>query len=264
MKKANRIIAIIGAGNMGASIAKSLVSITENCEIRISDVSEEKLNNLRLHFPNLVVSTSNVHIAKDAHIIVLAVKPWLVQVVSDEIVSVLDVQKQCIVSIAAGVDLYALQQYFGEKSLLFRAIPNIAVEVLQGVTAISTHETDTTYLEEVVNLFALLGSVYVVPEAQLNAYMSLSSCGIAYAFRYVRAAMQAAVEMGIPSDDAREVVIQTLLGAAATLSQTQIHPEEAIDKVTTPAGITIRGLNAMEANGFTHAVIQGLKASFLS
>ncbi|MEI8087908.1 MAG: pyrroline-5-carboxylate reductase dimerization domain-containing protein, partial [Paludibacter sp.] len=108
-----------------------------------------------------------------------------------------------------------------------------------------------------------LGKAFLVPETQLNAFMSLSSCGIAYAFRYIRAAMEGGVEMGIYPNVAKEVVIQTLRGAIDLLEANESHPEVEIDKVTTPGGITIKGLNEMEAYGFTNAVIKGLKASHL-
>jgi pyrroline-5-carboxylate reductase len=108
-----------------------------------------------------------------------------------------------------------------------------------------------------------LGKAFLVPEAQLNAFMSLSSCGIAYAFRYIRAAMEGGVEMGIYPGVAKDVVIQTLRGAIDLLEANASHPEMEIDKVTTPGGITIKGLNEMEAHGFTNAVIKGLKASHL-
>jgi pyrroline-5-carboxylate reductase len=110
-------------------------------------------------------------------------------------------------------------------------------------------------------IFEELGRVFFFPESQLNSFMSLASCGIAYAFRYIRAAMEGGVEMGIPAQTAKEVVVQTLRGAIELIESNNTHPEVEIDKVTTPGGITIKGLNEMEANGFTNAVIKGLKAS---
>jgi pyrroline-5-carboxylate reductase len=114
-----------------------------------------------------------------------------------------------------------------------------------------------------MNIFNELGKSYFVPETQLNSLMSLSSCGIAYAFRYIRAATEGGVEMGIYPDVAKQVVLQTLRGAIELLEKNNTHPEAEIDKVTTPGGITIKGLNEMEANGFTNSVIKGLKASLI-
>ena len=116
-------------------------------------------------------------------------------------------------------------------------------------------------MANVVGIFEALGEVAVVEEKLLPAATALCSCGIAYAFRYIRAAVEGAVELGISPDDALHYVLQTLNGASALLEKEKIHPEAAIDLVTTPGGITIKGLNAMEANGFSAAVIAGIKAS---
>lgn len=115
--------------------------------------------------------------------------------------------------------------------------------------------------QEMSSIFEPLGMVMDVPEKQFEGCMALASCGIAYALRYVRAAMEGGIELGIPPLMGQTIVAQTIKGAAELLLQTGNHPEAEIDKVTTPGGITIKGLNAMEANGFTHAVIEGLKAS---
>jgi len=263
MEKRDYVVAIIGAGNMGGAMAKGFSYVEDGIAVRISDVSAEKLAEITAENPEIVVSTSNTQIIAEADIVILAVKPWLIPIVAGEIKDSLNFSEQIIVSVAAGVNLDQLHELFAEDALIFRAIPNTAVEVFEGVTALSTRVEDEEIQDAVTELFEELGQVFVVPETQLNAYMSLASCGIAYAFRYVRAAMQGAVEMGIPSDQAIEVIIQTLKGAAETLYVNVSHPEAEIDKVTTPGGITIKGLNAMEAHGFSNAVIQGLKASHL-
>jgi pyrroline-5-carboxylate reductase len=141
--------------------------------------------------------------------------------------------------------------------------PNTAIEVSESVSTVSGSNVSKDQEILISELFGELGKVFIVPENQLNAFMSLSSCGIAYAFRYIRAAMEAGVEMGVYPQTAKEVVLQTLKGAVALLEKTNAHPEAEIDKVTTPGGITIRGLNEMEAQGFSNAVIKGLKASKL-
>jgi pyrroline-5-carboxylate reductase len=263
MEKNNYIVAIIGAGNMGGAIAKGFSYVDEGIEVRLSDISAEKLDGITVENPEIAVSTSNTQILADADIVILAVKPWLIASVAEEIKPFLNLSEQIIVSVAAGVNLDQLHELIGSDAIIYRAIPNTAVEVFEGVTAISSRQKDEEINQTVTELFEELGQVFFVPETQLNAYMSLASCGIAYAFRYVRAAMQGAVEMGIPSAQALEVIIQTLKGAAETLYINDSHPEAEIDKVTTPGGITIKGLNAMEAHGFSNAVIQGLKASHL-
>lgn len=114
---------------------------------------------------------------------------------------------------------------------------------------------------EVLNMFNQLGLAIAVPENMMGAFTSVSSCGIAYALRFVRAMAQGAVELGVKPDQAHEVVAQTMIGAAQLILQNKSNPESEIDKVTTPGGWTIKGLNAMEANGFSNAVIQGVKAN---
>ncbi|HZK69286.1 MAG TPA: pyrroline-5-carboxylate reductase dimerization domain-containing protein, partial [Paludibacter sp.] len=188
---------------------------------------------------------------------------WLVEVIAEEIENKINYNKQIIVSIAAGVDFGKMVELFDKQATIFRVIPNTAIDVLQSVSTISSFNAKKDQEELVVAMFAELGKAFLVPEAQLNAFMSLSSCGIAYAFRYIRAAMEGGVEMGIYPGVAKDVVIQTLRGAIDLLEANASHPEVEIDKVTTPGGITIKGLNEMEAHGFTNAVIKGLKASHL-
>jgi len=261
----NTQIAIIGAGNMGGAIARGLSkgTLIQSKNIRVSDVSQANLDAITAFNPEIVVSNSNREIVKNADIVILAVKPWLVEIISEEIENLIDLKHQIIVSIAAGVDFSKMATHFNAEATLFRVIPNIAIDVLQSVSTISSYNASKEQEALIVSLFAELGKAFLVPETQLNAFMSLSSCGIAYAFRYIRAATEGGVEMGIYPNVAKEVVIQTLRGAIDLLEATGAHPEVEIDKVTTPGGITIKGLNEMEAQGFTNAVIKGLKASHL-
>lgn len=258
-------IAVIGAGNMGGAIVRGLSRgkkiLAQN--IRVSDVSQSNLMDLNASVPGITISNSNREIIKDADIIILAVKPWLIESIAQEIANKVDLKKQIIVSIAAGIDFAQLALYLNTDATLFRVIPNTAIDIMQSVSTVSSFNASKEQEELIVSLFGELGKVFLVPENQLNAFMSLSSCGIAYAFRYIRAAMEGGVEMGIYPGMAKEVVMQTLRGAIELLEANGTHPEVEIDKVTTPGGITIKGLNEMEANGFTNAVIKGLKASHL-
>lgn len=258
-------IAIIGAGNMGGAIAKGLCrgTLVKASDIFVSDISIDNLNKIRSGGDDISISSSNTDIVKGADVIILAVKPWLVEFVSKEIAELIDTEKQIIVSIAAGVDLEVLSKSFGNSAPIFRVIPNTAIEIRESVSTIASRNANEDQEERIRLLFEELGMVFMVAESQLNAFMSLSSCGIAYAFRYIRAAMEGAVEMGIYPGVAKEVVMQTLKGAVSLLEHNNSHPEVEIDKVTTPGGITIKGLNEMEANGFTNSVIKGLKASHL-
>lgn len=253
-------IAIIGAGNMGGAIAASLCT---KHDVHISDINQSNLSKLKKAHPSLSISTQNLEIIQNSDIVILAVKPWLIEDVAQEISGKLDYAKQRIISIAAGIDLKTLTAFFSHKAKLFRVIPNTAIEVQQGIFIISSTNANKTDNLQIEELFSASGRVVNVPEEELNAYMSLTSCGIAYAFRYISAAMKGGVEMGIPTQTAKELVLQTLKGAVELMEANDAHPEVEIDKVTTPGGITIQGLNEMEAQGFTNAVIKGLKASHI-
>lgn len=265
METLNLKVAIIGAGNMGGAIARGLAKgrMISASHIRVSDVSDVNLQSLKGSFPAMDIFTSNLEAIHNADIIILAVKPWLVEAIASEIEKKIDYKKQIIVSVAAGVDFSKLTDYFDSDATLFRVIPNTAVDVLQSVSTISAINATQEQQNLIIDLFNELGKTFFVPESQLNAFMSLSSCGIAYAFRYIRAAMEGGVEMGIYPHVAKEVVLQTLRGAIDLIEANDSHPEVEIDKVTTPGGITIKGLNEMEAQGFSNAVIKGLKASHI-
>ncbi len=259
-------LAIIGAGNMGGAIARGLLAndALSDWQIAVSDPSEKTIENMRLLSDKWQLSQSNLEVISDADIIIIAVKPWLVETIAEEIASHINYQKQIIVSIAAGVDFFKLHRLFDEEAVIFRVIPNTAIEVLESVSTIASSNAGEEQIATVCELFEALGKVfYVDNEISLNAYMSLTSCGIAFAFRYIRAAMEGGVELGIYPNDAKEAVMQTLKGAVALLEKNSSHPEIEIDKVTTPGGITIKGLNEMEANGFSNAVIKGLKKSYI-
>lgn len=264
MQTSDLKVAIIGAGNMGSAIARGLAkgTIIKTGNIFVSDVSEMNLNMLKKDFPEINVSTSNNDVVQNADIIILAVKPWLVETVASEIEHKINTGCEILISIAAGVEFAQLTGYFYTKNTsFFRIIPNTAIEVGESVSTVSASNATEEQTKLVLDIFGEMGKTFLVPESQINAFMSLSSCGIAYAFRYIRAAMEGGVEMGIYPDTAKNVIIQTLRGAITLLETNESHPEVEIDKVTTPGGITIKGLNEMEANGFSNAVIKGLKAS---
>lgn len=262
-------ISIIGAGNMGGAIARGLSkgSFVKGSDISMSDVNQGNLQSMSDRNIGIRCTTSNRECVQDADLVILAVKPWLVDSIAAEIKDQLDYNHQIILSIAAGVPLEKLRALFSvsddQAPTLFRMIPNTAIDVMESFSCISSWNATSEQEDQIVKIFDDLGKAMLVPESQLNAFMSLASCGIAYAFRYVRAATEGGVEMGIYPNVAKEVVLQTLKGAVALLEANGNHPEIEIDKVTTAGGITIKGLNEMEHAGFTSAVIRGLKASHL-
>lgn len=256
---------IIGCGNMGSAIARGLYAdkdFMQKNNLTVSNRSSEKLHRLLQTCPNIEVTTDNLAAATQADILILAVKPWQIDEVCIQIKKVVQ-PHTIIVSVAAGIDTEHLTSLFETSNgcpAVFQAIPNTAIAVRQSTTILTARHASQTETETIVNLFSSLGSTWILEEKNMYAAMILGSCGTAFAMRYVRAAMEAGIELGISAQQSRQIVAQTLKGAAELLIQEENHPEQEIDKVTTPGGITIRGLNRMEACGFSNAVIEGHKA----
>lgn len=257
-------IAIIGAGNMGSAIVRGLVDqgVFAAGEICLTAKHESTLERLRSEFPGIGVGTNNAKAASEAGIVVLAVKPWIAESVLQEIQAAFPAgTSRILVSVAAGISTESLRRATGTDSVpIFVAIPNTAVSVGQSMTFLAADGASNDQIQRIRTLFSCLGKVFLVPEKMLSAGTAIASCGIAFAMRYVRAATEGGVELGLPTDLARDAVLQTLKGASELLAASGANPEAEIDKVTTPGGLTIRGLNKMEECGFSASVIQGLKA----
>ena len=260
-------LSIIGAGNMGRAIACGLGegSIINASDICCADVSPEALNDIKKTNPHINIITNNIEAVKNADIIIVAVKPWLIETVINEIKDSLDYDRQIFISIAGGIEFNTLCRFLKKDDdsipAVFRVIPNTAIEVKESVNFISAYNSTNEQIDTVKKIFDELGLTIVISENLIGAGTALASCGIAYAFRYIRASIAGAVELGISPELAKKIEMQTLKGAVALLEKNNSHPEIEIDKVTTPGGITIKGLNAMEEAGFTNAVIKGLKSS---
>lgn len=247
---------------MGGAIARGLTkgSLVQAENISVSAATETTLAKLTAFDRRIRVSTDNTKIVKGADIVIFAVKPWLLDVVVDEVKPVLDSSRQIYVSVVAGVSFEHLSEILGQDSVLFRVIPNTAIALGESMTVVASRNASTEQEDLVLSIFDEMGKSLLVPERLMAAGTALGSCGTAFALRYIRAAMEAGVEMGLYPHQAQEIVAQTVKGAAELLLQGGTHPEAEIDKVTTPGGITIKGLNEMEHAGFSSAVIRGLKA----
>lgn len=257
-------ITVIGAGAMGGSFVDGLLmsGYIQPSDITVTAAHEQSLQ--RFIEQDVNTTTDNALAAKNADLIVLAVKPWIVQNVVETIKPIVSAQQPIVVSFAAGVSSAQLVEWFGDDvptlPALFTVMPNIAIAVRSSMTFIvplRATEAQTTVVKE---LFDQLGESKIIEERQLGAGMMLASCGIAFAMRYARASAEGGVELGFKAKEATQIVLQTMKGAVDLLQANHQHPEAAIDTVTTPGGVTIRGLNEMEHAGFTSAVIRGLKA----
>ncbi|MDR0428329.1 MAG: pyrroline-5-carboxylate reductase [Dysgonamonadaceae bacterium] len=262
-------LTVIGGGNMGGAIVRGLVrsSLIKADDITVIDRSPVPLEVLQKFNPKINVASNNYESVEKADVIILAVKPWSITDVLIDIKFLLDYSKQMIVSVAAGISIDemngALTKIHSEKQLpaVFRAVPNTAIAVKQSITLVAASSNATDEQQKaILNIFDKLGSSMLTDESKLPAGTALTSCGIAFFFRYVRAAVSAGVEMGFYPEEAQEMIVKTMLGAAKLLDETKNSPEAEIDKVTTPGGITIKGMNELDANGFSNAIIKAFKA----
>ena len=253
-------VGIIGAGNMGGAIARGLAKghYVREQDIIVTNPSMPKLDALKAEYPAIQVSTNNRE-ASDADVVIVAVKPWKME----EVLKPLRLrQPQILVSVAAGLTFENLAHFVDPEMPMFRVIPNTAISERASMTLIAARNASEEQVQMMLSLFNEMGLAMLIEEKQFAAATSLTSCGIAYVLKYVQAAMQAGVELGIRPKDAMKMVAQTVEGAARLLlANEDAHPALEIEKVTTPGGITIKGVNSLEHDGFTSAVIKAIKAS---
>ena len=246
---------------MGGAIARGLAkgSLVRVEDIRVSNPSPGKLEVLKAEFPDMQVTADNGEAVAGADIVVLAVKPWLV----GEVLNKLQLKEtQMLISIAAGIKLGDLWQLLGQKgNPLFRVIPNTAISEMQSMTLVSCSQASQEQMQLVLDIFSEMGLAMLIPEEKMAAATAMTSCGIAYALKYIQAAMQAGSALGVRPKDGMRMVAQSLKGAAELILANDTHPSVEIDKVCTPGGLTIKGINQLEHDGFTSALINAIKAS---
>lgn len=256
-------IAIIGAGNMGGAIARGLATgtIVKADDITVTAHTQATLDKLTADVPGIHTTLSNREACESANLVMLCIKPWLVQQVLEEVYPAINANNPVIVSVAAGISFEQLSQFMaGDQRPMARVIPNTAISIKQSPTLICFNEQISEAERQLVQaMFDELGQAIIIDEAHMAAGTAITSCGIAYAFAYIKAAMQGAIELGFYPHVAKQMIDQTVQGAVALLEHNGTMPDQEIYKVCTPGGITIKGLNEMTKEGFDNAVIQGLK-----
>lgn len=251
-------IHIIGGGNLGSSLAIGLSKFSSDSKITVTRRNVQQiqyLENLNIH-----VSSDNLFEIDKADIILLTVKPYQVEVVLNEIMP--HISNKIIVSAVTGLSVDSLEQKTNHLHKIVRIMPSIAAQFGESATCISFSEGSHAAGKKISGLFNLLGTALIIEEKLMDAATIMASCGTAYALRYIRAAMQAGIEIGFDSQTALAIASQTVKGAARMTLDEKIHPEQLIDRVTTPKGCTIVGLNEMEHQGFSSSLIKGIKTSF--
>lgn len=254
-----KYISIIGAGNMGTALAIGFAAA--GYEVKVSNRTPGKLERLK-SFSGIEVCADNLSAIANADLVIMAVKGEVLDKVIAEVGGSLNYNRTIVASLIPDFSLSHLEQMlkpFNKAPMIARVMPNTAVLVGESMTFVSLNEYAAAFSAELSEVFASVGKVEIIGEAQFASATLLCSCGLAYAFRYIRAASEGGVNLGFEAVDARRYVCQTLRGAAEMLERHNLHPEVAVDAVTTPDGITIAGLIAMEQAGFTSAVLAGLQ-----
>jgi pyrroline-5-carboxylate reductase len=253
-------IAILGAGNLGISIATGIVE--KKLKLPSDIFLTRRHSSLLDKYRDLGygVSSDNKKAVEQSEIIFLCVQPKQIDALIEVINPVLR-KDHILVSVITGVSLDLLREKISGVVQLVRAMPNTAVAIGQSMTCLATQGTDTA-LKKVQPLFQTLGLTLLIEERLMQAATVLGASGIAFFMRYLRAATQAGVQMGFDTEEAQKIAVQTAKGAASLILAHNSHPEVEIDKVTTPQGCTIEGLNEMEHQGFSSSLIKGVMTSF--
>ena len=255
-------IAIIGGGNLGAAMAEGLVSSGFVSPGQLI-VTRRNVNQLKsLEEKGVQISSDNIKAVSYADWIVLAVKPFQIKEVLTLIQPHLDAKKHVLISVVTGTWIKDIQEVIGEDFPLFRAMPNTAIAIRESMTCIYSHNASDEQVKYAADLFDQLGKSVFIEEKLMDAATVLGACGTAYAMRYIRANIQGGIEIGFSAANASLIAAQTVKGAAELLLQKGTHPEQEIDKVTTPKGCTIAGLNEMEHQGFSSSLIKGIATSY--
>ncbi len=256
-------IAIIGSGNIGLSLARGLVKsgFTTARQIILTRRNVQHLS--AQADAGFQISAENAQAVANSSVVILAVLPQQLNAVLDEIASVCHPEKHLLISVVSGVSCQNIREKLGKPLSVIRAMPNTAIAIGQSMTCIASDQAEPDHLEMVKRMFETVGAVVRINEELMTAATALCACGVAFFLRAIRAASQGGVEIGFHADEALKMAVQTAKGAADLLLQTESHPEQEIDKVTSPKGCTIAGLNEMEHNGFSSSLIKGIKLSAL-
>ncbi|MEO8210271.1 MAG: pyrroline-5-carboxylate reductase [bacterium] len=253
-------ISIIGGGNLGISIAKGIKEAESSYNISVSRRNVHEIKHLE--DLGIKVTGSNIECISDSEIIILSIKPHQTEEVLLEIKSLL--KNQILISVVTGYTFDKIIKNLNDSISVFRAMPNTAISFRESMTCISNFNGSQEQKKIVESLFNKLGECVFIEEKLMDAATVLDACGVAFALRYIRAAMQGGIQIGFDSETSLKIVSQTVKGAATLLLKDTAHPEREIDKVTTPQGCTIAGLNEMEHQGFSSALIKGIVTSYLA
>jgi pyrroline-5-carboxylate reductase len=254
-------IAILGAGNLGTAIAEGLLAsdlfdpsqivVTRRRVDLLSDLADEGIR----------TTSDNREAIRGAGIVLVCVQPQQLDTLLDEIAPALEPDAQVVVSTVSGATIEAIRDHVGPKIPVVRAMPNLGVAIRESMTCLAADRNATDAVDRARAVFETVGECVVIPEELMIPATALAAGGVAFFLRAIRAASQGGIEIGFHADEAIRMPAQTAKGAADLVLAHGSHPETEIDKVTTPRGCTIAGLNEMESRGFSSAMIRGILLS---
>lgn len=253
-------IAIIGTGNLGKSIAKGLITNNAMTTLVLTKRNLESIAEFE-GYKNVVLTTGNLEAVQKSDILIFAVQPADFELVLKAIAPHLN-ENHIIISTITGFTMDKIETVVGANRFIIRAMPNTAIAVGKSMTCLCSNKQGTKRIKVAEAIFNRLGHTLAIPESQMQAATVVCASGIAFWMRLIRATTQAAIQLGFDAKEAQELAMYTSEGAAHLLIANGNHPEQEIDRVTTPKGCTIEGLNEMEHKGLSSSLIQGMVASF--
>lgn len=259
--KTSETIAILGGGNLGQAIAKGLVNSGKYTPAQIIVTRRHPGAIKALADAGYRVQSDNRDAVRSAGTVIISVQPQQMVPLLKEIREDLTSNQHAVISTITGVRVAEILKHIQKPVPVVRAMPNTAISIGESMTCIASHEDNQDAIDRTVELFDLLGETVVINENHMTPATALVACGIAFFLRAIRAASQGGIEIGFHAEEALSMAAQTAKGAASLLLQSGSHPESEIDKVTTPRGCTIGGLNRMEHEGFSSAMIKGILTS---
>lgn len=253
-------IAIIGTGNLGCSLANGLVKDDMVKSLYLTKRNLNDLDSFKI-YPQVHLTSDNLKAIENSTVIIFSLQPVHLEKVLKQTKHLYS-KEHVIISTVAGVSIARIEEIIEVKDQVIRAMPNTAIAVGKSMTCMSSITNNKKAITTAQTIFDNLGTSLMIPEHQMQAATVVCASGIAFWMRLIRATTQAGVQLGFDADVAQQLAMHTAQGAAALLINKGSHPEQEIDKVTTPQGCTIEGLNEMEHKGLSSSLIQGMMASY--
>ena len=253
-------IAIIGTGNLGKSIAKGLITNNAITTLYLTKRNTENISEFD-GYKNVTITTNNLQAVQNSDILIFAVQPSHLEGVF-EAIKPLITDKHVLISTVTGFSIAKIEAILGAEQFIIRAMPNTAIAVGKSMTCMCSNTLGAKRIKIAEAIFNRLGHSMIIPESQMQAATVVCASGIAFWMRLIRATTQAAIQLGFDAKEAQELAMYTSEGAANLLIANGNHPEEEIDRVTTPKGCTIEGLNEMEHKGLSSSLIHGMVSSY--